>query len=56
MYDDLGHLSHIGKRERASVREAAARPSERRSLKVDLLRLNGFESYGMTNQEKKKDF
>ena len=53
MYDDLGHLSHKGKRERASMHEVAQRPCERRSLEVDLLRLNGFESYGITNHEKK---
>ena len=34
VYDDLGHLSHIGKCKRASMH---ARPSERRSLVVDLL-------------------
>ena len=53
VYDDLGHLNHIGKRERASMHDVAQRPSERRSLVVDLLRLNGFESYGITDQEKK---
>ena len=52
MYDDLGHLNHIGKRERASMHDVAQRPSERRSLVLDLLRLNGFESYGITDQEK----
>lgn len=29
------------------------RPSKQRSREVDLLRLNGFESYGITNHEKK---
>ena len=53
VYDDLGHLNHIGKRERASMHDVAQRPSERRSLVVDLLRLNGFESYGIIDQEKK---
>ena len=28
--------------------EVAQRPSERRSLEVDLFRLNGFESYSVT--------
>ena len=53
VYDVLGHLSHMGKRERASMHEVAQRPNERRSLVVNLLRLNRFESYGITNQEKK---
>ena len=35
--------------------EVAQRPSERRSLKVDLFRLSGFESYYKFTREKKID-
>ena len=39
---------------RATMHEVAQRPSERRSLEVDLFRVNGFESFYKFTREKKK--
>ena len=36
------------------MHEVAQRPSERRSLEVDLFRVNGFESFYKFTREKKK--